>query len=314
MRTSSRRFRLLVCDLDNTLYDWVAYFVPAFYAMVDKAASIMRCDRDDLLDDFRCVHRKYHDSEHPFALLETQLVKKHFSGLALPDVQRQLDPALHAFNSVRKKTLKLHPGVDQALSLASEHRVTIVAHTESRLYAALGRVHRLGVEQYFKRIYCRERASSSHPDPEAAVTWLRKLSVDKVFELSQHQTKPDAKVLLEICSREGFCPDETLYIGDSIARDVLMAKKAGVVAVWAAYGAQHSAADYQKLVRISHWSAEDVEKEEKLREEAKEVDPDYVCRHSFYEILNILRMPFALPDTDEVRPQGEVDFGRGSAP
>ena len=47
--------RLLICDLDNTLYDWVSYFVPTFYAMADEVVRITNCDRDRLLDDFRLI-------------------------------------------------------------------------------------------------------------------------------------------------------------------------------------------------------------------------------------------------------------------
>src|SRR4051794_31349072 len=70
--------RLLVCDLDNTLYDWVSYFVASFNAMVDAAVEVMGCDRDELLDDLRAVHQRHHDSEHPFALLEAETVRKHY--------------------------------------------------------------------------------------------------------------------------------------------------------------------------------------------------------------------------------------------
>lgn len=68
------RLKLLVCDLDNTLYDWVAYFVPSFYAMAAKVVELLGCDREKLLDDFREVHQRHHDSEQPFALLETRTV------------------------------------------------------------------------------------------------------------------------------------------------------------------------------------------------------------------------------------------------
>ena len=34
------RLKVLVCDLDNTLYDWVGFFVPALYAMVDETVRI----------------------------------------------------------------------------------------------------------------------------------------------------------------------------------------------------------------------------------------------------------------------------------
>src|ERR1043165_5306505 len=111
--------QLLVCDLDNTLYDWVSYFVPAFYAMVDVAVSITGCDRAKLLDDFRRVHQRYHDSEQPFALLETETVRTLYQGRSASETRRELDPALHAFNSVRKRSLALYPGVKETLESLS---------------------------------------------------------------------------------------------------------------------------------------------------------------------------------------------------
>src|SRR5438552_1709817 len=95
--------QLLVCDLDNTLYDWIGFFVPSFYAMVDEAVSILKCDKNDLLDDLQKVHQKYHDAEHPFALLETATVERILHGVAVDQRRKILDPAFKAFNSARKK-------------------------------------------------------------------------------------------------------------------------------------------------------------------------------------------------------------------
>src|ERR1700737_3268202 len=87
--------RLLICDLDNTLYDWVGYFVPSFYAMVDEAVRITGCDRETLLDDFRRVHQAREDSEQPFALLETETIKQIYPDTPAPlyQVSESLTPA-----------------------------------------------------------------------------------------------------------------------------------------------------------------------------------------------------------------------------
>lgn len=95
--------QLLVCDLDNTLYDWVGYFVPSFYAMVDRVVEITGCDREKLLDDFRLVHQRHRDSEEPFALLETETIKSLYPQASRQSLLGTLDPAFHAFNSARKK-------------------------------------------------------------------------------------------------------------------------------------------------------------------------------------------------------------------
>jgi FMN phosphatase YigB (HAD superfamily) len=282
--------RLLVCDLDNTLYDWVSYFVPSFYAMVDKVVQITNCDRERLLDDFREVHQRYGDSEQPFALLETDTIKKLYRNSSNSSMLNDLDPAFHAFNSARKRNLKLHHKVHETLESLRVVGINLVAHTESKLFGVVDRLNRLDLFRYFDKIYCRERSLSSHPEPHRRTEWLKRVPMDKMVELSHHQAKPNPTILLEICSREGARPEETSYVGDSIARDILMAKRAGVFAIWAAYGAEHDPAMYRELVRISHWTPEEVDRERRLRREAEKVEPDYIARGSFAEVLSALQL------------------------
>jgi FMN phosphatase YigB (HAD superfamily) len=282
--------KLLVCDLDNTLYDWVSYFVPSFYAMIDTAVRITGCDREKLLDDFRAVHRRHGDSEQPFALLETETIKALYRSRTANDAAKELDPAFHAFNSARKANLKLHPHVRETLEALSTVGVILIAHTESKLFGVVDRLNRLDLFQYFQKVYCRERSYTPHPIPQLASDWLERIPKDRVFELSHHQAKPNPSVLLEICAREGFDPEDASYVGDSVARDILMAKRANVFSIWAAYGAQHDPERYAKLVRISHWTAEEVAQEQELREEAKKIRPDYIAHTSFKEVLPALNV------------------------
>lgn len=280
--------RLLVCDLDNTLYDWVSYFVSAFYAMVDEAVRVTGCDRDRLLDDFRNVHRKHHDSEHPFSLLETQTVRNLYAGKSPKEIVSLLDSAFYAFNSSRKENLQLYPGVREGLDALSQSGVVLVAHTESKLYAAVDRLTRLELTGYFRRVYCRERPQSNHPDPDTGNRWLEKFPLSKVVELSHHQRKPDPTVLLEICRDENVSKEDSAYVGDSMARDMLMARTAGVYSIWAKYGAQHKPEEYEKLVRITHWTGEDVARERELKEKARRIEVDYILENGFSEIIEAL--------------------------
>ena len=288
MRTPLTQFKVLICDLDNTLYDWVAYFVPSFYVMVDKAVDLLKCDRERLLDDLREVHQRHHDSEHPFALLETRTVISHFKGWGRREIAKALDPAFHAFNSARKKHLRLHRGVEPTLEHIRQQGIRLVAHTDSQLFGVVDRLTRLNLTDFFSTVYFRERPQPSHPNPETGRTWLNAFPMQRVRELSKHQLKPDTRVLTEICNAEGVGPHEAAYVGDSIARDILMAKKAGVFSIWAKYGAILHTDDYEKLVRITHWTKEDVEKERSLKREAENILPDFVAEDSFEEILSAI--------------------------
>ena len=285
---SCHNVQLVVLDLDNTLYDWVDYFVESFYAMVDKAVEITGCDREQLLDDFREVHQRHGDSEHPFSLLETRTIREHFRSHTLLETAEALDAAFYAFNRARKKSLALYSGVRDGLNFFEKNNIAVVAHTESKLFAVVDRLIRLDIHKYFTKIYCRERSSSIHPHGQSASDWLERFPLHKVKELSGHQRKPDSQVLLEICRLEGALPSNTIYIGDSIARDILMARWAGVIAVWAKYGVSQEKDSYQKLARVSHWTEQDIAREINLKNKARDISPDLILEHSFNEIISRL--------------------------
>jgi hypothetical protein len=100
---------LVVTDLDNTLYDWVTFFVTSFYRMVEVASELLDAPREQLLDELQAVHRRYHDSEYPFALLETDIVLSRFGDIPRLESKERLKPAFQAFNEARDETLRLWP-------------------------------------------------------------------------------------------------------------------------------------------------------------------------------------------------------------
>jgi FMN phosphatase YigB (HAD superfamily) len=293
--------RLLICDLDNTLYDWVGYFVPAFYAMVDEAVRITGCDRDRLLDDFRDVHRVREDSEQPYALLDTQMIRDLFPRRSRSEVSRELASAFDAFNAARDRHLQLYPHVRETLNALRDAGVILAAHTESKLNAVVDRLTRLSITQYFRHIYCRQRTAVDHPERRSTDKTFGGFPMARVRELSHHQRKPDPSVLIEICSKEHISIAETAYVGDSIVRDVYLAKTAGAYAIWAKYGSASGTDEYQKLVRISHWSSDDVAREKMLGVAAQNSRPDYVLEKGFNEILCALDVD--APDGLEQREQ-----------
>ena len=276
---------LLICDLDNTLYDWYDYFVPAIFALIDEAAKILSCDPQDVIRDLRRVHQKYHDSEHPFALLETQIVLERFPGEFPVDLFKKLNPAFYAFNKSRKYNLKLFEHVFDTLHTIRGYGIKVVAHTESKLYGAVDRVHRLGLEPFLDRIYCREESPTRHPTLNEEEKWLKDFNWQKVVRLPHKDVKPNARIVRDICLAENVAIKNVIYVGDSFARDVLMAKHAGVFAVWAEYGSKPSPSLYEKLIQISHWTPADVERERKIREQAAMVQADFICHQHFAEVL-----------------------------
>src|SRR3954452_24893268 len=47
------------------------------------------------------LHMRYHDAEHAFAVLDTDIVSVRFKGWTRAAVAAELDPAFHAYNRMR---------------------------------------------------------------------------------------------------------------------------------------------------------------------------------------------------------------------
>lgn len=272
--------RLLICDLDNTLYDWVSFYAQSFLAFVDGLVATTGIEREELLDDFRAVHRRHQNSEHPFAVLELECIRRRFAGMSNEDILSELDEAMHAFNSTRKRTLLPYDGVRETLAELVSCGVQIVAHTEAIAELAFDRLRRLELTQFFSCLYARDstlpphpRSGPMNPAPEGFVERIPII-----------ERKPNPALLDRICRRHGMLLCEAVYVGDSLTKDMGMAKTAGAYAVWARYGTRYDRHQWSALVRITHWTPEDVEQEKRLKEKFLGVEPDLVI-DSFSQLL-----------------------------
>jgi FMN phosphatase YigB (HAD superfamily) len=275
--------RLLVTDLDNTLYDWVTYFVTAFYAMVDELVAIVPVGREQLLDEFRDIHRRHHNSEHPFAVLELPSLQTHFGAIPKHELLAKIDPALHAFNRARRDVLRLYAGVSETLVELAARGTTIVAHTEAVVPNAYFRLEMLGIRKSMKCLYALDGPEAAHPRGTAA---FGAPPPEFVHIVPPSERKPNPSLLLDICARENVRPGETWYVGDSLTRDISMAKQAGVLAIWAKYGTTFDRSLWTRLVRVTHWTDEDVAREAELRSQFANVQPD-LSIDSFAELLTL---------------------------
>lgn len=276
------KIRLLITDLDNTLYDWITSFVSAFYGMVEQASTLLQVDKDILLNELRETHQKNKDTEQAFSLLETKTVLKRYGNLSRLQRMEILDTAFHEFNRIRDKTLKLYPDVATTLSRIHAANCSIVAHTEANVNNAIFRLQKLGLVKFFNSLYAILDTGEGHPDP------VRKAVYDRpgirIRELHSHERKPAAGVLEEICHDYRVNPEETLYVGDSISRDIGMAKSAGVWSAWARYGTVYNPSLWTQLVRVTHWTDEDVKRAELAQKRYGHTRPD-ITLNNFEELL-----------------------------
>ena len=107
--------KLLVTDLDDTLYSWIGFFIPAFNGMLEELSTILNVPKDILLHVYLRVHQAQGSVEFPFSTLFLPSVKAAYPTKTKEEILSILNPAFHKFNSVRKEKLQLYPSVREVL-------------------------------------------------------------------------------------------------------------------------------------------------------------------------------------------------------
>jgi len=100
------------------------------------------------------------------------------------------------------------------------------------------------------------------------------------------EIKPNPHILAEIIRTNGARREETIYVGDSLMKDIAMANAADVTSAWAKYGLAQNRPAYELLRRVTHWPAAAVEKEKLLTE--KEVRPTFVLNREFADVFEFV--------------------------
>jgi FMN phosphatase YigB (HAD superfamily) len=264
--------RLVVTDLDNTVYDWLGSHVPAFEAQVAEMVRLTGIGEHELLDSYRRVHQRVHTSEYAYAFLELDVLDELDAGLPPGERLDRYGSALVAYREEHLRRLALYEGVEETLMTLRDRGVMVVAHTDAMMFYASLRVSILGLAPLVDGLFA--PADHSWPadvgrpfaelfgDPAT-----RRSSVGIQEEFPRHLLKPNPEVLWRILRRFAVPPEEVLYLGDSLAKDVRVAQRAGVHDVHAAHGLSVGSPLYERLVAVTHWSADDVRHERQLSEE-----------------------------------------------
>lgn len=288
MEATRPRVRLLVTDLDNTLFDWFRIWHSSFSTLIDEVSRQSGLRTEVLLRDARAVHQRRRTAEYAFLLDEMACLRDLHPGEQVHDLYRD---AIHRYRSARKRATQLYPTVRETLEQVTGSGVPIVAYTDSLAFYSLQRLKRLSLDGVIDALY----SPPDHDLPEGrCLNDIRTLS-ETEYELqrTRHKllpegaAKPDPRVLKTICADYGVAPAETAFVGDSLMKDVAMAQDARVIDVLAEYGIAHQREEYELLQQVSHWTEADVRREQALAE-SREVTPRFVLQEHFSELLDLV--------------------------
>lgn len=251
--------RLVVVDMDNTLYSWVDYIVPAVEAMVAEVCRATGFPKIKVIQSLKKVYERYESNEYPFALQESSLFTEDFPDFESFD-KLIIEPARAAFSAARKKYLKPFPGVTETLVALKARGLKIAALTDAPRNPAEQRARLMGFDKLVDGIYTLPGFTFPEAPKGGKLIAADILKRDErgeykaacpVTELPRDYEKPNPEGLLRICREMGVDPKNTLVVGDSLKKDVAVARKVGAVDCWAEYGTYYSVEYRERLNTIS---------------------------------------------------------------
>jgi phosphoglycolate phosphatase-like HAD superfamily hydrolase len=293
---------LVITDLDNTLYDWFEVWYHPFRTLLDALERDSGISRDALIREIKQVHERHQTSEYAFLLQELPSLQRLHPG---EDVVKIYDDVIHRYRRIRKQRLQLYPGVLHTLEALKRAGALVVGYTESMSFYSASRVLALGLDGLLDFLYSPE----DHALPSGlARENIRMYPPDRyrlLHTVHRHtpagELKPNPAVLLDIIREVGGSTSTCLYVGDSLVKDILMAQDAGVIDVHAKYGTAHTREEYELLRSVTHWTAEQVERERAAG--LRTIRPTFTLEHGFQELLDLFELrPFREPSLARALP------------
>jgi phosphoglycolate phosphatase len=297
--------KLFVTDIDNTLFDWVGYYVVAIRALLAEVEAITRVPIAQLYSEARDVFTAHASIEYPFVVQELPSVIQYYGDDIDGMLKQVVDPARAAFLAAGAP--KLRPFADVVATLTELRRrcprLPCIALTDAPRYVAMWKLNKLGLLPFFDAVY-------GLPDPRLPTH--EKLA----------RVKVDSEILLKHVSRHNFAfagkvrilPDEyekpgtrglktvlmdyeldeapaevrrtVVWVGDNRRKDVALGKRLGVFTAWAEYGIA-SAGDIKALAEFSPLT--NIEKNAEIAPQDPNGPRPDVTLTSFSEILLYIR-------------------------
>lgn len=240
----------LLCafDLDNTLYDFISFFGPAYRGMLHALSKQTGLSYDVLNESARIVLHSRGTIEYPMLVREMSVFNE-MSSAEILDLEKL---AVSSHGRVRKKHLRVYEGVTEALESLSRSGVIIAAITNASTYKAVKRLEALGIVRHFSYVVgldnieiSREVQTIGRSDP-----WAKYNSFLTPIMVDPEERKPSNVPFRKLLERVAVSVNP-FSVGDNIGRDLAPASELGYTTIWARYGTRVDAHDYETVLYIT---------------------------------------------------------------
>jgi FMN phosphatase YigB (HAD superfamily) len=280
---------LLVLDVDNTIYDWLAIWARAFGAMTQVLVAETGRDATYWRAAIRDVHVRRHALECSAALedLAADSAWQPFRGRE----ETALTRAAGAYRRAWDTHLAPYDGIRASLIRLAENGWRVVAYTESDAAIAACRLSRMGLAGVIPRVFGRAPLSTPTRREWTLVEMPTRLAI-AIDHVPRADLKPNPGGLHDIVARCDTPLWRTVYVGDNRWTDIAMAQRLGVRALWAEYGTTRRREHVELLARVTQWSPNDASEERASSTDT--VTPDVTLRTASDLVDAVAAMPAAM--------------------
>jgi FMN phosphatase YigB (HAD superfamily) len=251
---------LLITDLDDTIWNWFDMWYISFSNYIRNIHDTTKIPMDELKVSFKKLHQKYHSTEFSFAYKELNVIKRKDYKLFESETKDKIS-IIHQYNHDKKYSLKLYASVHDTLVYLKSRGTKIVGFTETNSFFTKTRIKLLGLDGLIDIVYCPKDIGL----PRSVKRFYDKNRWDllstKLIEYPIDIKKPNPEILLRIISESNINPNNVLYIGDKLERDILMANSIGITSCYAKYGDSTNDKRYNLLRDVTHWTSVEVNNE-----------------------------------------------------
>lgn len=196
------KFKAVLFDMDNTLFDFVA----AKLVACRKILSYICEESGNITKDPSELFRYFLRGTYGFEDYENIKDYMQERGLFTAQSYRY---CCEIYEREKLENLQLYPGVKDTLYQLKKQGLKLAIITDADMHHTLARLKKVELLQYFDILVAADTTGTKKPDPAHFLYALQSLDAG---------------------------PKESLVVGDSIRRDIIPARKLGLKTAYASYG------------------------------------------------------------------------------
>lgn len=260
--------KVLILDLDNTLYDWNDAYSSSFMALVNYHQKIFSLSESEVINNFK----RYFKKKGTLELLPTfEYIQSYKnSNFKESDLQIIANESCQFFLNAWKQNIQLYSEVYETLKVLKIKGVKIIAFSDVSMFWATYRLNCLKILSDFDKIYA--------PIDNIILPDYVKTNPMKYRVIDEQQRKPNSAVIAEIIKYYNTNHKNTFMLGDNLNKDMKCAYDIKIISIWAKYGTKHGSTSGKILRSITPWTKSTT---------PCLITPDYTI-DSFSEVLKIV--------------------------